>query len=116
MKGDRLVRHESISFREGSDVALERIKKSEPKGMLIFTDNYLTGRDVVNYADSHVLESLNVHLQNAIEVSGIKTRRNLCVKNIRHTAFYLLIKEFPDDFKTVEDLMVLGKFRFSSEK
>ena len=116
VKGNRLHRHESISFRDGSDEALERIKKRKPKGFLIFTDNYLTGRDVGDYADCQVLESLNVLLQHAIEVSDIKTRRNLTMMNIRHTAFYLLIKEFPDDFKTVEDLTVLGKFGFSSEK
>ena len=116
VKGNRLVRHESKSYREGADAALERIKKRKPKGFLIFTNNYLTGRDVGDYADCQVLESLNVLLQHAIEVSDIKTRRNLTMMNIRHTAFYLLIKEFPDDFKTVEDLTVLGKFGFSSEK
>ncbi len=116
VKGNRLHRHESISFRDGSDEALERIKKRKPKGFLIFTDNYLAGREEGNYADSQVLESLNVLLQHAIEVSGIKTRRKLTMMNIRHTAFYLLIKEFPDDFKTVSDLTVLGEFGFSSEK
>ncbi len=116
VKGNRLYRHESTSFREGSDAALERIKKRKPKGFLIFTDSYLTGRDVGDYADCQVLESLNVLLQHAIEVSDIKTRRKLTMMNIRHTAFYLLIKEYPDDFKTVEDLTVLGDVGFSSEK
>ena len=69
-----------------------------------------------DYADCQVLVSLNVLLQYAIEVSGIMTRRKLTMMNIRHTAFYLLIKEYPDDFKTVEDLAVQGNFGLRSEK
>ena len=40
----------------------------------------------------------------------------MTLTNVRHTAFYLLMKEFPDDFKTVEQLTVLGDMGFSSEK
>ena len=116
VKGNRLVRHESKSYREGADAALERIKKRKPKGFLIFTDNYLTGRVDGNYADSQVGESLNVLLQHAIKVSGIKKRQRMTITHIRHTAFYLLIKEFPDQFKTVEQLEMLGKSGFSSEE
>ena len=116
VKGDRLVRHESKSYRDGSDAALERIKKRKPKGFLIFTDNYLTGRVDKNYADSQVGESLNKLLQHAIKVSGIKKRQKMTITNIRHTAFYLLIKEFPDQFKTIEQLEMLGKSGFSSEE
>ena len=46
VKGDRLIRHKSTSFRNGSDNALERIKKRKPTGFLLFTDNYLTGRKI----------------------------------------------------------------------
>ena len=39
----------------------------------------------------------------------------MTLTNVRHTAFYLLIKEFPDEFKTVEQLTMLGNTGFSSE-
>ena len=116
VKGDRLIRHKSTSYRTGSDNALERIKTRKPKGFLLFTDNYLTGRKDKNYAYSQVGETLNVCLQHAVKVSGIKKRGNMTLTNVRHTAFYLLIKEFPDHFKTVEQLTMLGKTGFSSEK
>ena len=116
VKGDRLIRHKSTSYRTGSDNALERIKTRKPTGFLLFTDNYLTGRKDKNYAYSQVGETLNVCLQHAVKVSGIKKRGNMTLTNVRHTAFYLLIKEFPDHFKTVEQLTMLGKTGFSSEK
>ena len=115
VKGNRLVRHASTSFRNGSDAALERIKKRKPRGYLLFTDNYLTGRDEGNPADSQVIESLNLLLQHAIKVSGIKKRQKMTMTHIRHTAFYLLIKEFPDEFKKVDDLEILGDVGFTSE-
>ena len=115
VKGNRLVRHKSTSYRSGSDQALIRIKKRKPRGFLLFTDNYLTGRKDKNYVDSQVLETLNTCLQHAVKVSGIKKRGNMTMTNVRHTAFYLLIKEFPDEFKTVEQLTMLGNTGFSSE-
>jgi len=116
VKGDRLIRHKSTSYRSGSDNALERIKKRKPTGFLLFTDNYLTGREDKNFAFSQVGETLNICLQHAVKVSGIKKRGNMTLTNVRHTAFYLLIKEFPDHFKTVEQLTMLGNTGFSSEK
>ena len=115
VKGNRLDRHKSTSYRSGSDNALIRIQKRKPRGFLLFTDNYLTGRKDKNYADSQVGETLNVCLQHAVKVSGIKKRGNMTLTNVRHTAFYLLIKEFPDEFKTVEQLTMLGNTGFSSE-
>ncbi len=115
VKGNRLARHKSTSYRSGSDNALIRIQKRKPRGFLLFTDNYLTGRKDKNYVDSQVLETLNTCLQHAVKVSGIKKRGNMTLTNVRHTAFYLLIKEFPDEFKTVEQLTMLGNTGFSSE-
>ena len=40
----------------------------------------------------------------------------MTLTNIRHTAFYLLIKEYPDSFRTPSDLTTLGYYGFSSEK
>ena len=59
---------------------------------------------------------MNHCLQHAVKVSGIKKRNNMTLINVRHTAFYQLIKEFPDDFKTIEQLTMLGNVGFSSEK
>tara|TARA_Y100001968_G_scaffold322046_1_gene357458 strand:- start:673 stop:2106 length:1434 start_codon:yes stop_codon:yes gene_type:complete len=115
VKGDRVDRHKSISFRDNGDNVLTRIKRRK-KGFLLFSENYLTGRETKNYADSQVIEKLNSLLQYAVAKCGIKKRGNMTLTNIRHTAFYLLIKEYPDSFRTPSDLTTLGYYGFSSEK
>tara|TARA_Y100001933_G_scaffold207069_1_gene210133 strand:- start:62 stop:475 length:414 start_codon:yes stop_codon:yes gene_type:complete len=57
-------------------------------------------RDTSNPENNQVLETCNYLLQYAVEKAGIKKRQSMTFTNIRHTAFYLMVKENRNEFIT----------------
>ena len=104
LKGNR-QKHISNSFRP-CNPTFNRIYWRRPSGYIVFP---MYERDASNPEDNQVLETCNFLLQYAVEKAGIKKRQNMTFTNIRHTAFYLMVKENREMFITDGEIETFAK-------
>ena len=95
LKGNR-QKHISNSFRPCT-MTFTRMHQRRPDGYIVFP---MYERDTSNPENNQVLETCNYLLQYAVEKAGIKKRQSMTFTNIRHTAFYLMVKENRNEFIT----------------
>jgi len=93
VKGHR-AKDDSYSYRKSSLQFVRKFLKRRGNKGWAFFDFY--NRPANNPGDSQVLETCNHLLQYAVEELGIKKRENMIWTNLRHTAFYLTVRENPD--------------------
>ena len=104
LKGNR-QKHISDSYRPCNHT-FTRIYHRRPSGYIVFP---MYERDESNPEDNQTLETCNYLLQHAVDKAGIKKRKGMTFTNIRHTAFFLMVKENREMFITDSEIETFAK-------